>query len=369
MLTGRKTGHLLHQLFRPTRLGHPDHAGGKHISHRVESCNLVVTLGRGELLHWYPHRPQLKHQRRTRRFGLDDQRVRLPLSVLPLRTLLQLGKLHPALERIQQDNVGLEFPPVVGMVKHPPRRTSRVVRALGLQKRSIPRLDDEITGGRVILGPHFPPLALDDGRHVGGGLLLILRHPLAVGQLLTQRLQLLDGPKLRPQRLARGHDGRKLNDLPLLSVALRRRFYHLPGQVFFGPSGSDDDNGPTRLQTLPGAGGVPLVGLVVYLRVSLGHGGLLFRVRIVNNEQVGALPSHRTPHTDGKVVTTLVSRPPTRRFRVRLQLHVRKNVRVSLLIDQISHFTTKTSGQLGSVGGLNDLFVRKSPQKPRREQV
>ena len=46
--------------------------------------------------------------------------------------------------------------------------------------------------------PNLPPLSLDDGRHVGRGLLHVLRHPLAVGQFCLERLQLLERPELWP---------------------------------------------------------------------------------------------------------------------------------------------------------------------------
>ena len=143
----------------------------------------------------------------------------------------------------------------------------------------------------------------------------------------------------------------------------------MPGQIALRPPRHDDDDGPTRLETLPWARGIPLVGLVVDVRVDFRQCGFLLRVRIVDDEHVSALPGHRTTDTDSEIVATLAGVPPACGLAVRAEAKVGENLMVLLGVDEVTHLTTEAHRQLSRVGALDDLLVGVLTEEPRGEQV
>ena len=198
----------------------PHSAACEQVRHGVQTADLVITARRGELLHRDAHRSHLVDERRTRCLLFDDDAVWVPVTVLLDCGPFERRELHAVPERIQEDDVGLVDAVVVRLVEHTPRRAGTIVSALGLLEGRIPRLEDEIARRRAVVLPNTPPLALDDGALVPGRVLLVLRHPLGVGQFLFKGRKLFERPKLRPQRVARGQQSRKLDDFPLVPATL-----------------------------------------------------------------------------------------------------------------------------------------------------
>jgi hypothetical protein len=96
---------------------------------------------------------------------------------------------------------------------------------------------------------------------------------------------------------------------------------------------------------------------------------VLFRVRVVNDKQVRTTTSDCSAHTSSKVFAAFVSTPFARTFVVLLEAGSRKDVPVMRVVDQIPHLAAKPNSQFRVVGGLNDLELRVSAQKPRWHEV
>ena len=92
-------------------------------------------------------------------------------------------------------------------------------------------------------------------------------------------------------------------------------------------------------------------------------------MRIVDNQQISTLTSHRTTHTNGKIVPLPVGVPPTSSLRVARQGDAGENLSKIIRLYEVPHLTTKANRQFGSVCRLNDLLLGKSTQKPSRQEV
>ena len=172
----REPSHLLHQLLRPPFRRHPDEPRRYDVGDGVQTSHLVAGPPvRSVLGHGYAHAPHLLEQGRTGTLLLDDETVGLPVLVLVEAQGLELGELHPPLDRVQQDDVvGVSL----FVEEHAPRGQRREVRSVVSLGSGVQRHDDVLHRRWVVLGPQQPPLALHDGSLFAGRVLLILRVPL-----------------------------------------------------------------------------------------------------------------------------------------------------------------------------------------------
>ena len=144
--------------------------------------------------------------------------------------------------------------------EYAPGRDRAVVGRLLLGVGRVIALNDVDQVGNRVLLPLLPPFPLDDRAFLTRRVLLPLRLPLLLGQRRLGRGQRVQIPVLRPHGPAARHDGWKLDQLPLVRLGfLRLRIDQFSRQVLHGPSRHDDDDGASRLQTLPWATGIPLI--------------------------------------------------------------------------------------------------------------
>ena len=88
-------------------------------------------------------------------------------------------------------------------------------------------------------------------------------------------------------------------------------------QVLRAPTGHHNDYRTAGLQSRSRARGIPFPRIV---QRQLGL-GVLFRVRIVNDQEVRATTRHRTAYTNSKVFPAVVRVPPSGSLAVRFELH------------------------------------------------
>ena len=92
-------------------------------------------------------------------------------------------------------------------------------------------------------------------------------------------------------------------------------------------------------------------------------------MRVVDDEHVSALTSHRTADTDSEIVAAFVGVPTASRLTIRRQRKLGKNRLVRVRVDEVTHLTTEAHSQLGCVRTLDDFLVRELAEEPRRQQV
>ena len=375
MFTSGEGCNFFDDLARPACVWHPHAPGREHVRDGVETHDLVVRLPRlaprgAELTERYAQRTKLLNERSASGLLLDQARIRIPFTVVLDGAFLQVRERPTPLDGVKQDDVRVVI--VLLVEPHTPRGAGAVVSGgLGLVRR-VPRLDDVLALRRLFGLPDTPGLALDDRRHLRGGVLHVLRLPEAWVHARTLGLQLLQGPLLRPQALlfrrVLVQDGGKLDDLPLVSVrVLDLVLDQHPGEVNFTPPRHDDDDGAPWHQALERTGLEPVPRRIK--RRACACLDVLFRVRIVNNEQICAPASDATAYTDGVILPTFGGGPLSSCFLVLRHAGFGKNGRVDVSCDEVFDPTPEILRQGRSVRAHNDLFVRKFAQKVGRKQV
>src|SRR6056297_269671 len=115
------------------------------------------------------------NQRTTGGLLLDDHHVRFPILVLLERNLFEFRNVPTATLRIHQND---GFAPRFLVIKYAPRGDGRVVSRFLFGEGGVVCLQDVLDRRDLVLLPHLPPLALDDGRFCVCRLLLPLGGPL-----------------------------------------------------------------------------------------------------------------------------------------------------------------------------------------------
>ena len=370
MLPNRERRNFLDHFPGPARVRCPDFTRTEQIRNSIQAHQLVISSAGAELLHGNPHVAQLLDQRAAGGFLLHNERIWLPLFVVLERCGLEVRERHAVLERVQQDH--LRRVVLLLVVEHAPRGARAVVGVVLHFKGRVPALDHVVAARWVLARPDAPHLPADDRAGLGRGLLHVLGVPILGVQRGFCRLEGGQRPLLGPQRLlvlrVLVQDGRKLHDLPWLGLGILGLIRdQAPSQVQERPPRHDHYDRTARHQSLERARleprprsveSQPAVGLHV-----------LFRVRIVNYEQVSTTASKSAAHTSRVILTAGACGPLARSLLVVSHHCLGKNLTVLLRVQQVTDTPSEVFRQTGRVRAHDDLFLGVFTQKIGREEV
>jgi hypothetical protein len=147
-------------------------------------------------------------------------------------------------------------------------------------------------------------------------------------------------------------------DLPLVRLQIPLLFQETARQVVGLPTGVDHDDRAAGLQSLTGARGVPLPGV---LHRSLRQ-SVLFVQDVVQDDNITAAPGHRTALTNEKGFTALGRVPPTSSLGVHGQGHAGEELFVLLVVHEVSDHATEALSEVRGVRADDELGVRLSAQ-------